>query len=93
MPLVDRAEFDELKSAYYQLTERVTELFIRVAALQTLLQQRGMSSAEIDERMDLFRKQWDEDMQRGISESIQKSEEEKLRAQRQLLESHEGKKQ
>jgi len=82
---------EEIKALWIQTHDRITELFLRVIALQTLLQQTGaFSDADVQRRIEEIQNSWSASFRQDLLESRRKQAEEQIRL---LLESYEGTKQ
>jgi hypothetical protein len=82
---------EEIRALWMQSQNRITELLLQVAALQTLLQQAGhFSKADVEQRIEEIRTFWAARYQQNLAEWLEKDTHEQLR---RLLESYEGTKQ
>jgi hypothetical protein len=82
------SDSEELRKAFFPLNERLVDLTLRVFAIQTLLQERGVFlDSDVENRIAELRKIWDRRFEQVLRE---KSEADELEQLRRLLESHTG---
>lgn len=86
---METARDEEWKSSLLTAHNRISELELRLYALQTILQQRvGFVAADVERRIEEMRPAWDANYQKHLAEAI---DEQRREALRRLLEEHQGK--
>ena len=82
------SEIDELRKLYQEIQNRITDFSLRLLAIQTLLQERGVfSNADVEARLEELQQLWALRLRTNLHEGLEKRKQELMR---QLLELHEG---
>jgi hypothetical protein len=77
----------EERAFILQLSERLTRVQVRLMAIQSLLQQGGMSQQEIDARVNDLQNRWDKKYGSSLASAIETLKQEDLL---RLLDNFEG---